>query len=71
MVVNDIATRQVEAEQASGSKSVVAIVDRPQPVLAVNGQAQNSIEEVWLHGAARVRHGGAIDEFEKAVALRS
>ena len=70
LVAKDGIALEIEGQDARVTQPVVAVVDRPQPVLSINGQPQDRVEQVELRPDVRERHRCAVHEFEQSIAPR-
>ncbi len=68
MVVDDHATVEIERKQPCGACPVVAMVDGPEPTVAVDGDTEHGVEQLRLLANVRIGHCGTVDELEQLVA---
>ena len=69
MVVDKLAGLQIERHEPRRAKAVITVVDRPQPIAAIDDNTEHGVEKMRLYAAARVRDGGPGAPFQQLVAL--
>ena len=69
MAVHDRPVVETECNEPAGTETMIAVIDCPQPILAVDDDAEHLVKQMRLNGAAWIGNGGAIDPFEQLVSL--